>query len=1009
MEQRSKRWSHVYRATVLLAAAMTLAALAWGLSAELRASLVQAGVLSRFASNLTFRVEEGANPLARFPRSGPYNERLGYTRLPSFIAALEAKGYVVQRQARLSTHLEQFLDYGGFAVFREKDQAGLEIRDKDGGTIYAARHPDYVYADFDGIPPLIVATLLFIENRELLDARFPMRNPAVEWNRLAGATYSLALESLGLPSKRYGGSTLATQIEKYRHSPDGLTADVFEKLRQIASASVRAYLEGPDTTAARRDIVVSYLNSTPLAGRSGFGEVIGLGEGLWVWFGTDFEEANRALASESPDAVSPERRAAIYRQVLSLLLAQRSPSLYLRQNKDALTTLTDAHLRHLAATGIIEPTLRDAALSASLAFRVDPPPDEEHSFVTRKGVNALRADLLSLLPVVDLYHLDRLDLRVRSTLDWETQKRVTEVLRRLSDPAVAAELGLTGHRLLETSDASKVVYSITIYERGNKGNYLRVQADNLDQPFDINDSAKMDLGSTAKLRTLVSYLEIVAELHRHYAHLTPEELRAAAAEAADTLTTWVASYLAGTSDRSLQALMDAAMQRRYSANPDQTFFTGRGLHHFANFDRKDNDKVLTVSEAFRHSVNLVFIRMMRDIIAYYVAEGPVSPRVLLADAKDPARRPYLERFADREGTEFLTRFYRLYRNKSADDALSLLASRVRPVPERLAVVFRSVRAESAPSELAAFLARWLPQGAPGATAVTRLFEHYGPDRLSLADRAYLARIHPLEIWLVEYLQRNQKASFSEIVAAGADARQQAYAWLFRSSRKRAVDRRISMVLEEEAFDRLHRQWQRLGYPFPTLVPSYATAIGSSADRPRALAELMSFIVNDGVRLPTVKEEELDFAEGTPYETDLVLRPAAGEQLLAPELTATLRKALEDVVAEGTARRLKGVFVDNDGNPLRVGGKTGTGDDLADSVPGGHQEVSRSAAFVFLIGDRFFGTVTAHVADPGVGRFKFTSALPVQLLKSLAPALQPLITSPPENREKSVPLVASGAR
>jgi len=40
---------------------------------------------------------------------------------------------------------------------------------------------------------------------------------------------------------------------------------------------------------------------------------------------------------------------------------------------------------------------------------------------------------------------------------------------------------------------------------------------------------------------------------------------------------------------------------------------------------------------------------MRDIIAYYVAEGPVSPRVLLADAKHPARRPYLERFADREG------------------------------------------------------------------------------------------------------------------------------------------------------------------------------------------------------------------------------------------------------------------------------------------------------------------------------------------------------------------------
>ena len=504
----------------------------------------------------------------------------------------------------------------------------------------------------------------------------------------------------------------------------------------------------------------------------------------------------------------------------------------------------------------------------------------------------------------------------------------------------------------------------------------------------------------------MSYLEIIAELHRHYAHLTPEELRTSAAEAADTLTTWVVSHLAGTSDKSLQSLVDAGMRRRYSANPDQSFFTGRGLHRFANFNREDNDKVLTVSEAFRQSVNLVFIRMMRDIIAYYAAEGPVSARVLLADAKHPARRPYLERFPDREGTEFLTRFYRLYRNKSGDDALSLLAGRVRPVPERLTAVFRSVRPEATPDELAAFLARWLPHGAPGAAGVAKLHEHYGPDRYSLADRAYLARIHPLEIWLVEYLQRNQKTTFGEIVEAGADARQQAYAWLFRSSRKRAVDRRISMVLEEEAFDRLHQQWQRLGYPFPTLVPSYATAIGSSADRPRALAELMSIIVNDGVRQPTMRAEELDFAEGTPYETSMVLRPAAGERLLPPEVTATVRKALEDVVAEGTARRLKGVFVDNNGNPLRAGGKTGTGDDLADSGGGSHQEVSRSAAFVFFIGDRFFGTVTAHVADPGAGRYKFTSALPVQVLKALAPALQPLVTSPPEDPGKSVPLVAA---
>jgi hypothetical protein len=46
--------------------------------------------------------------------------------------------------------------------------------------------------------------------------------------------------------------------------------------------------------------------------------------------------------------------------------------------------------------------------------------------------------------------------------------------------------------------------------------------------------------------------------------------------------------------------------------------------------------------------------------------------------------------------------------------------------------------------------------------------------------------------------------------------------------------------------------------------------------------------------------------------------------------------------------------------------------------------------VFLIGERFFGTITAYVAEPYAERYVFTSALAVQLLKALAPSLMPLI-------------------
>jgi hypothetical protein len=53
-------------------------------------------------------------------------------------------------------------------------------------------------------------------------------------------------------------------------------------------------------------------------------------------------------------------------------------------------------------------------------------------------------------------------------------------------------------------------------------------------------------------------------------------------------------------------------------------------------------------------------------------------------------------------------------------------------------------------------------------------------------------------------------------------------------------------------------------------------------------------------------------------------------------------------------------------------------------------VNRSATFVFFIGDRFFGTMTAYVHEPYAASYKFTSALSVQLLKSLTPTLLPMM-------------------
>jgi membrane peptidoglycan carboxypeptidase len=963
----------------------------WLVHIELEASPIQSRLFSKLADEMTYAMDTGPAPVPRYPIDGPYDLRLGYTQMARTVPALQKHNYLIQSQARMSPALIDFVDFGGFPIFPEKSQAGLSLLDRNGQQFYFALHPEQVFVDFESIPPLIVDTLLYIENRELLSGSNLTSNPAVEWDRFALASANLVVDKVASTGRRFGGSTLATQIEKFRHSPEGRTGSAVEKLQQIASASLRAYSDGRDTGEARRRLVVDYLNSTPLAARPGFGEVIGLGDGLWAWYGTDLAAAVRLLSAPARSPAEQRELAVVYKQVLSLLLAQRRPSHYLLAGRDDLLALTDSHLRVLADAGVISAELCDLALSSELVFRKEPPAPAEFSFIDRKAINAIRAHLLSLLQVDNFYDLDRLDVRAEASLDMPAQKAVIEMLRRMGDPNEVDKLGLVGHRLLDADSAPNVRYSVTLYERGNFGNFLRVQADNLERPLDLNEGGKLDLGSTAKLRTLVTYLEIVAELHRRYSRLKPAELVEVGEDAADGLTRWSAEYLARAEDRSLQSMLDAAMLRKYSASPGESFFTGRGMHTFANFDRTHDRRIMTVAEAMRYSVNLVFIRMMRDIVYFHLADGPEPARDILGSPDHPARAEYLERFADMEGSIFLNRFFARYRGRTPDEALSILASRSRPVPHRLAVVFRSARPQASLAEFGQFMRTRLPDTGLSDAELARLYATYGADRFSLQDRGYLARVHPLELWLAAYLQKNPEASRAQILAASTDERQEVYEWLFKKKRQGAANSRIRIILEQEAFRKIHESWERLGYPFPDLVPSYATAIGTSADRPAALAELMGILLNDGLRLPLVRIEQFHLAEGTPYETHMSYGVNRVERVLPKELTRTVRRALADVVENGTARRVGGAYHNEDGTKIAIGGKTGTGDELADSLPAhGDREVSRSAAFVFFLGDRHFGVVTAHVPGQFVRRFSFTSALPVQVLAALAPALEPLV-------------------
>ncbi|MBI4849520.1 MAG: transglycosylase domain-containing protein [Nitrospirae bacterium] len=963
---------------------------------ELRTSRFEAYFLSRVAKDMNFRMEPGTSPSIRFPKTGPYDERLGYTYLPAFVDRLTAKGFSIDAQARISPRLREFTDKGYFTAYHEKTQAGLLILGRDDKALFSASYPERVYSDFSSIPEVITRTLLFIENKELLNERLPYLNPAVEWDRLAKAVILKGRHLIDRDERSPGGSTLATQMEKYRHSAEGMTSSVYEKYRQMKSAALRAYLNGEKTLDSRNQIVLDYINSIPLGAAPGYGQVNGLGDGLYAWYGADFDNINRSLTGGKNKNSGPEitEWASAYKQAISLFLAQRRPSFYLLENQEALESKTDGYLRVLAENGTISSAERDAALQVKLNVQKHMPVKRKAPYVERKAANAVRPRLLSLLAVPQLYDLDLLDLTVKSTLDHDVQEDVTGVLQQLGGPDFARSAGLYGSHLLKDGNSPNVIYSFTLYERAPGANLLRIQADNFDQPLNINEGVKLELGSSAKLRTLVSYLNIIAELHGRYAGFSAEQLKAVPVEGTDQLSRWAIEYLLNSTDKNLSVMLEAAMERNYSASPAERFFTGGGVHTFANYDNKFDHRVISVREAFHNSVNLVFIRMMRDIVRYYTFQRP-GIKELMADMKDPRRREYLSRFADKEGRTFLYGFYRKYHGKSFDDALEILLQNIKPTPVRLATIFRSVKPEAGFEEFSSFIRSRLPNSTLSDNSLRKFYDEYSQEAFPLVDRGYIAHVHPLELWTVAYLRDHPEAGITEIVKASENERQEVYNWLFNTHSKNKQDIRIRTLLEVESFSEIHKEWKRLKYPFDSLVPSYATAIGSSADRPSALAELTGIVLNNGEWNPSVRIQELHFAKDTPYETILKPDVTAGEKVMLPEVASVVKDALIGVVQKGTAQRLKKAFLLSDGTPVVVGGKTGTGDNRRDVYGQGgrliqSQAINRTAVFVFFLGDRFFGTITAYVAGAEADEYKFTSLLPVQVMNALAPKIIPLI-------------------
>src|SRR5688572_25924718 len=125
---------------VLLFTALSVLALI--VATELQASRLQAYYFSAIARDMKFGVQPGPSTSIRFPQPGPYDQRLGYSELPTFIRRLEKKGYEIDAQARVTQQLGDLIEAGYAPPYPEKTQAGLQVLDCRATQLFNFAYPE---------------------------------------------------------------------------------------------------------------------------------------------------------------------------------------------------------------------------------------------------------------------------------------------------------------------------------------------------------------------------------------------------------------------------------------------------------------------------------------------------------------------------------------------------------------------------------------------------------------------------------------------------------------------------------------------------------------------------------------------------------------------------------------------------------------------------------------------------------------------------------------------------
>jgi cell division protein FtsI/penicillin-binding protein 2 len=429
----------------------------------------------------------------------------------------------------------------------------------------------------------------------------------------------------------------------------------------------------------------------------------------------------------------------------------------------------------------------------------------------------------------------------------------------------------------------------------------------------------------------------------------------------------LASYLSQHPNASMAQILSWAMSRKISANANSKFLTGESWHQFHNYKTSDDHKKPNLWQMTAQSINLSFVRLMRDVVDYYIDQQGFDKVAILTDKKNRTRQDIINNAVAQEevfyakGLEFWI--------KNIQESLGKEAMSNPQSMTNKTILLHSRKIISS------------------LTHYQRLKSWF--KRISYHEKAWL---------LARIAQSKNISSIKSINKLRIEEQriiQQTSKWLRNS--QSWTTKTVYTHMERLAFSRgVTPAWKRLGYPF-NVSPSYAVVLGSSGDTPMSLIELAGTLLNDGLHEQNLSAiERIILAPNSEFETPFKL--VQQQQRLIPEAVSNVvRKAMSGVLHKGTA-----IFASR--HPLMKyvqasGAKTGTGDNRYNDIP-----INRSAAVLSILDagkgkEKYAICITMSVVDGNIAHYNFTSRVPVRILSRIADHLSPVITqkSPQELR------------